>query len=513
MPQPVAEKAFTDQISQAEDRVLVHRSPLAITRAVGSRGRASRPEERQSRAAPAGLAATRSCKDHTFMRRPRSSFPRAALTQAVESAAPPPGAVSPWVALRSASRHPFIYKRMIARADEAARPGDMVNVYDKSGKFFGRGLYNPRSQIALRMLAHGDVPIDDAFWRQAIERAVALRRTLRLDDVTDAYRLIHAEGDGLSGLIVERYADCLVFEFFSLGMFQRREMLAAMLTDSLGAAASLDRPGRAGPTWRVAFRADRQIEQLEGFSTIDEERLPASRPEHSDSHDGPTASSSGPGSRAPGHIVIREHGIRYRVDVAAGHKTGFFCDQRDNRRRFAALCGDAAVLDLCCYTGGFGLCARLLGGARSVTSVDLDEAALAVARENVNLNNTRIDLVHSDVFIYLRQMIANGRRFDAVVLDPPKLALTRDDIHDAVRRYHDLNSLAMQVVRPGGILLTCSCSGLVSREVFLDGVQRAGHSARRTLQLFDQTGAAPDHPIMLNCPESAYLKALWFRVA
>jgi len=405
------------------------------------------------------------------------------------AAQPPPGAVSPWVRLRSGSSHPFIYSRMVKDADPTARPGDVVNVYDKSGELFGRGFYNPASTIVLRMLVHGDQAVDDVFWRSALARAIELREKLLLHESSDAYRLVHAEGDGLSGLIVERYADCLVFEVFSLGMFQRVEMLAKHLAELLGPPTSLDRPERRIANWRVVVRADAVIERLEGFH-VDPDAQPK-----------------------VGQLTIREHGIRYRVDAAAGQKTGFFCDQRDNRRRFAAFCRDATVLDACCYTGGFGLCAKLLGGAKDVTSVDLDEAALSVARENVNLNRTRINLVHADAFGYLRQMIANGRTFDTLVLDPPKLAPTRDDLDDALRRYHDLNGLAMQVLRPGGILVTCSCSGLVSGEVFTETVHRAARRLKRPLQLFDQTGAAPDHPVMLNCPESAYLKVLWMRVA
>lgn len=213
-----------------------------------------------------------------------------------------------------------------------------------------------------------------------------------------------------------------------------------------------------------------------------------------------------------GRVVIREHGVRYRVDVEAGHKTGFFCDQRDNRRRFAALCADANVLDLCCYTGGFGLCAKRLGQASEVTSVDLDEAAIAVARENMNLNQTRIDLVQSDAFAYMRQMFSLGRKYDAVVLDPPKLALSREEVDEALRKYHDMNTLACQLVRPGGVFLTCSCSGLVSWDMLTSAVHAAARRVGRTLQCFDQTGAAPDHPVMLDCPESGYLKALWFRI-
>ncbi len=422
------------------------------------------------------------------MRRARTIKADSLGTRQRATAEPPPGAVSPWVRLRSGTSHPFIYSRMVGDADPAAKPGDAVNIYDKSGALFGRGLYNPRSTIVLRVLAYGDRAIDDDFWRSRLAEAVELRRRLNLDETTDAYRLVHAEGDGLSGLVVERYGDCLVLEVFSLGMFQRAEVLAAQLADLLGPPTRLDLPGRTGETWRTVVRADQTIERIEGFRVTAQQQPDL------------------------GALTIREHGIRYRVDAAGGHKTGFFCDQRENRRRIAPFCRDAAVLDLCCYTGGFGLCAKLLGNAKDVTSVDLDEAAIAIARENINLNQTRIDLVHSDAFAYLRQMIANGRRFDTVVLDPPKFAPTRDDLQDALRKYHDLNGLAMQVVRPGGVLVTCSCSGLVSSDVFVETVHRAARGLRRPLQLFDQTGAGPDHPVMLNCPESAYLKVLWLRV-
>lgn len=444
--------------------------------------------------------------------------------------AAPPGAVSPWVALRSATMHPFLFERMIAGVDPAARPGDVVNVYDKTGAYFGRGLFNPRSRIVVRVLTHADEPVDDAFWHGRIESAVALRRALRLDDMTDAYRLVHAEGDGLSGLIVDRLGDCLVFEFFALGMFERRELLARLLGDAVGGVESPGgaasdiagaggtvieagardgdamggaragaRTARQGPrrrgekegphadgVRRVVFRADHAIEKLEGF------------------HVPPAAGAA--------RTQVREHGVRYSVDLAIGHKTGFFCDQRDNRLRFARLCGGAAVLDLCCYTGGFGLSAKVLGPAREVTCIDLDEEALALARDNANLNQARIELVHADAFVYMRQMIANGRQYDAVVLDPPKLVTSREAYDEALRKYFDLNQLAVQLVRRGGFFLTCSCSGLVSRDDFVNTAHRAASRAKRTLQMFDLTGAGADHPVLLSCPESAYLKSLWTRV-
>ncbi len=375
---------------------------------------------------------------------------------------------------------------MIQSAAPNAAPGDIVAVYDRAGQIFGHALYNPRSQIGLRVLRHGPDPIDDTFWRERIAAAVALRReTLKLDQQTDAYRLVHSEGDALSGLIAERYADHIVIECFSLGIFQRVEMLQQMLADALGPPpTSRDGP----PSWKFVVRADERTQQLEGF------RLP------------PTPQ---PESR---RLIIREHDVRFRVDPRHGHKTGFFCDQRDNRLAFAALCNDASVLDLCCNTGGFGLLAKCRGKAREVTALDLDEVALELAKENANLNQARIQHVHADAFGYLRQLITNGKQFDAVVLDPSKLIATREDMREGRQRYLDFNKLALQVIRPGGILLTCSCSGLLSRDDFLDMVRHATRIANRRANVFNVTGAAPDHPLALDCPETSYLKAAWLRV-
>jgi 23S rRNA (cytosine1962-C5)-methyltransferase len=377
---------------------------------------------------------------------------------------------------------------MIRSADRNAKPGDVVNIYDKRGELFGRGLYNPNSQIALRVLAHGDRPIDETFWRAKVQGALELRQTLQLADVTDAYRLIHAEADGLSGLIVERYADYLVFEVFSLGMYQRAEMLGKLIAESLGSPTSLDRPDRVSDQWRVYVRADDNVERQEDF------RVDASaQPEI-------------------GSLTIKEHGVRYRVNVAGGQKTGFFCDQRDNRKRFASYCRGTTVLDVCCYSGGFSLCAKLLGDAKEVTAIDIDENALAIAKENAKLNQARIQFAQADAFAYLRQMIENGKTFDRVILDPPKFATSRDEFEKALHKYQDLNALAIQVVRPGGLLLTCSCSGLVSMEDFTNVVHRAASHQGRPIQTLDASGASPDHPVDPTCPESLYLKTLTLRV-
>lgn len=395
------------------------------------------------------------------------------------ASAPPPqhAGPHPWVRLRSASAHPFIYKRMVSAADPAARSGDVVSVYDRNNRLFGHGFYHAKSQIAVRMLSHEAHPIDEAFFRERLARAVAWREKLfRGDPETNVYRLVHAEGDALSGLIVERYAEWIAIEVFSLGIYQRIGLIKQLLGELTGIR-------------RFVVRADDRIEQIEGF------HVP---PELSDS--------------VPPTLEIVESGIRFRVDLRGGHKTGFFADQRENRRRLAGLAAGADMLDVCCYTGGFGLYAKLLGKANAVTAVDLDEDAVELARKNANLNQVRIKHAHADAFGYLRQMQTSGQRYGIVVLDPPKFVSSRDEFAEGARKYADLNTLGMTVLEPGGLLLTCSCSGSVSRQPFLDIVKSAAARAGRSLQIIDQTGAGADHPVMANCPESEYLKAVWARV-
>lgn len=389
----------------------------------------------------------------------------------------PPKMSWPKVFLRSAMYHTFIFKKMIREADPSAKPGDCVAVVDKSGTLFGYALYNPRSQIALRMLSFDDTPPDAAFWKARIERAVSLRRDmLRLDHTTNAYRLIHAEGDELSGLIVDRYDSVLAVEIFSLGMWRQIHDLLPMLHEAAG-------------TQHHVVSVDQRVQNQEKFTA------------ESFRSDG-----------CPDNVTITEHGVRFRVEFDIGHKTGFFCDQRDNRRRLAELAAGADVLDLCCYSGGFGIYARMLGQAGEVTCVDLDEKAIALATRNANLNQVRIATARSDAFTYMRQMQTNGRQYDVVVLDPPKLIFGRNDIAQGRRTYSDMNRLAAQLVRDGGLLVTCSCSGALGRDAFVDTVVGACRSGGAQAQILDITGAGPDHPVSPRCPESGYLKAAWLRL-
>lgn len=385
----------------------------------------------------------------------------------------------PMVSARTAGQHPFVYKKMTIGpvGMPRARDGDLVKVMDRDGLPIGYALWNGRSQIALRILTTAiDVPGPE-FWESRIDDAIRLRRDfLDLDTETDAYRVLHAEGDGLSGLIVDRFADVLSVEIFSLGMYQRIGPILELLSEKLG-------------TKHFRVHVDERIAMAEDF--------PGS----------PIASP-----KLPPRVTIREGDVRYRVKFEGGHKTGFFCDQRDNRRNLAKFCKDRDVLDLCCYTGGFGLNALIRGKAREVTCIDLDEKAIATAKDNANLNQVKPNFVHADAFGYMRQMGVNGREYGVVVLDPPKLIPGRLDISAGKRKYFDLNVLAMKIVEPGGTLLTCSCSGLLPPEEFLILLRAAARQAGRSARVLAVTGASSDHPVGLDALEGAYLKAVWLQI-
>ncbi len=391
--------------------------------------------------------------------------------------------VKPWAQLKFVSFQPAIFPRMLGEVSRDARPGDLVNVYDKFGNRVGIGLFNPRAKMPLRVVVHTGEPMGEEYFEGAIRRAVALRREMfKLDAVSDAYRVINSDGDGISGLTIDRYADTLYCDVYSLGIFLRLPKWLPLLHELLG-------------TKHVRVHVDHDLGSLEGIKPSQMKDLTAS---------------------APDRVKIREHGVRYEVDFAEGHKTGFFCDQRDNRHRFGQLVKGARVLDLCSYTGGFSINAAL-SGASEVTAVDLDEVSIAQGRRNANLNQVspnKLKWVHADAFAYVRQMQKNGEKFDAVHCDPPKFVMTREPAFAAegMRKYSDLNQLAASLVKPGGLFVTCSCSGLVSLETFEECVIKGVHRLNRRMQIFDRTGPGVDHPVFSNCLESRYLKVLWARV-
>ena len=382
----------------------------------------------------------------------------------------------PWVHLKYYSFHPQIFPSMIRDVSADARPGSLVQVYDKEDKPFGVGLWNPRSRVPLRMFHHGPDQVGEEQFEGLIDRALDLRLNLmRPGENTDAYRVVHSDGDGLSGLIVDRFADVLSVQVHSLGIWQRLPSLLARLHARLG-------------TKRIVVDVDPEVARNEGI-----------RPGEIQSDDVRT-------------VKIRENGLRYEVDFTSGHKTGFFCDQRDNRQKLTHWVQGRRMLDLCSYTGGFSISARVNGGAAEVTAVDLDEKAILQAKRNANLNNAKINWVHCDAYSFARQMRKDGKKFDVVLLDPPKLVFSREDEMEGMRRYEDLNILGISITEPGGLLVTCSCSGLLGADEFERMVIRAGHKIDRKLQILDRTGAGLDHPVLSNCPEGRYLKLIWARV-
>ena len=367
--------------------------------------------------------------------------------------------------------HLHFYRKMVRPPDVPIDPGTLVDVLDRDGSFVGRAFYNPRSNISLRLLTtDATQPVGDDFFRARLRDAVSLRHDLlKLPGVTDAYRVCHSEGDGLSGLVVDRFGPVLSIEIFSRGFFRILDRVRAWLLELY-------------PGSKFCVRADATAAELEGF------RLPA--------------------TETPESVVVREHGVEYRVDFEHGHKTGFFCDQRDNRLDVARMAAGRDMLDLCTYSGGFALSAAK-AGARRVVGVDLDEKALDVARRNAKLNKMKVDFLHADLFNYLRQ---SREKFGLVVLDPPKLARDVEDLPKARRTYHDMNGMAIKAVEPGGLLVTCSCSGRISEEEFLGIVRAAAQTVGRTLQIFRVAGAGPDHPVSSLYPEGRYLKAAFARV-
>lgn len=406
---------------------------------------------------------------------------------------PNPAQALPAVYLKSPTPHQTIYQKRVDRVDPNARPGDWVAVYYGDGELLGYGLFNPRSEIAVRMIRWGEQLPDEAFWDELIGQAVSLRQeTLKLDEVTNAYRVVHAESDGFPGLVIDRYADVLSAEAFSLGMFQRAEQILARLAPRLGCKHTI-------------VQTSPQSLPQEGFLAD-----PITSPDF------------------PRQVTIEEFGTRFRVRFEGGHKTGFFCDQRDNRKMLAQFCAGKTVLDLCCYTGGFAVQAKKLGNAAEVTGVDLDEEPLELARENANLNQVRCKFVQADAFAYMRDMLQIKRQFDVVVLDPPKLIRSRAELEEGTRKHFDLNRLAMQLVKPGGVLVSCTCAGLLPNDEFarllLNASRQAGplvtpatatssaRHASRTMQILFKTGAAADHPVGAHCPETEYLHAVWMRL-
>lgn len=376
-------------------------------------------------------------------------------------------------------RHPWVFASAVARVDGQPANGDLVSVHDPRGKFLGKGLLSTQSEIRVRLLSWDTgEKIDQEFWETRLREAACFRtEQLKLAEVTDAWRAVNAEGDGLPGLTVDRYGATAVVQFTTFGMARRAgEVVEAVL--------------RVLKPEGVYEKADGTAQKHEGFIR-------------------PSAVLAG--NVPEEDVPVREGGASFLVSIRMGQKTGFYLDQRDNRMEVGRLAGGLRVLDAFTYTGGFAVHAAL-GGAREVVAADSSGPALEAARRNASENRLRIDFRQGDVFEMLRLMRLEGRVFDMVILDPPKMAHARAGLAKALRGYKDLNLSAMKLLGPGGLLVTSSCSGLVSREEFLTVVNAAAVDADRRVRIMRLGGQAADHVVGANCPEGRYLKCVMAQV-
>lgn len=380
--------------------------------------------------------------------------------------------------------HPWVFRKAVERAPGRLPPGAVVDVTE-DGRFVARGYYDPHSAISVRILTREPAEaIDAAFWRRRVARAVALRREL-VHGAT-GYRVVHGEGDGLPGVVVDRYDRFAVLKLYSAGLTPHRaEIVEAIRTEAEGLAGVFGR-----------------------------DEIP-----RDDGDDGEGGAGAGRvlwGAEPPERIPIDEHGMTVLVDVRRGQKTGHFLDQRENRHMVRELArGRAEALNLFAYTGGFSVAAAL-GGAGHVVSVDVDRDAIALARENFRANG--LDpadhaFAADDCFDLLARYKREGRRFDLVVCDPPAFAKSQKAVEGAVAGYASLNRAALAVLAPGGLLVTASCSARVSAEQFADAVKEAAYKAKVDLALVRETRQPPDHPVSLQFREGRYLKCLVLRRA
>ena len=370
--------------------------------------------------------------------------------------------------------HLWIYTSDVVEYD--AEGGSIVTVKDERGNFVGQAMYSDASQIALRFLTQSNEEIDREWWQRRIREACQRRK---ISAETNAYRLIYSEGDLLSSLIVDRYADVLVMQTLSQGTDAVKSMLAEILVEEFNPRALIE-------------RNDVRVRDLEGLPLIN----------------GPVYGD------APAELEILQHGLRFVVEPLAGQKTGSFLDQRENRlaaRAAAVTTNRRRALDCFTFNGAFAL--HLASVCENVIGVDISADAVAAARRNASLNEVEnVDFIEANVFDLLRELEAAGDRFDVIVLDPPAFAKNRASLKAAIRGYKEINLRAMKLLNPGGVLITCTCSYHVSEELFLHIVAEAAIDAHRRVQLMEKRMQATDHPVLVGVPETYYLKCVIARV-
>jgi 23S rRNA (cytosine1962-C5)-methyltransferase len=373
-------------------------------------------------------------------------------------------------------RHPWLFVGAIDKIQGEAAPGGQVRVLSFEREFIAYGLYNPDSNIRVRLYSWDpERPFDESLLEERIERAVRSRHELLgLADPKGACRLVFSEADGLSGLVVDRYADVLVVQFTSRALAQFEGRVLAVLMRLLTPRG-------------IYRRTERGVGELENLD-LEDELVAGSIPE--------------------GPFPIVENGMQWLVEPRTGQKTGLFLDQRDNRQSLCRYSKGRAVLDVCCYGGGFGITAMRNGGAASFLGVDSSGPAIHLAQQNAELNGVSGEFLHEQAVPAMQQLLREGRRFGLVVCDPPKYARSSGAIEQASKGYDQLNRLALDLLEPGGVLCTCSCSGHISPAMFLQILAGAAQKAGRSLQVLEQRGQAADHPVSVYCLESAYLKCI-----
>lgn len=372
---------------------------------------------------------------------------------------------------RVRSGHLWVYRSDVRSAD--AEPGDVVRVSDENGNFLGAAFFSSRSQITVRLLTRDDVPINREFFAARIRAALEYRRVVV--ENSDCYRLIYGESDLLPSIVVDRYADYLVVQTLSQGADKRKDELTSLLVETLSPKGILE-------------RNDPRVRELEGLERRNAVLY----------------------GNVPEKIVATENGVRSTYDLHAGQKTGSFLDQRENHAA-AALYARGEVLDCFTYHGGFALTAAR--HADRVEAVDLSAAAIAIARENQSLNGlANVTFSEANTFDRLKSYDSEGRKFDAVILDPPAFAKNRESIPASVRGYREINLRALKLLRPAGFLITCSCSFHISEALFLQLIAEAANDARRQIQIIERRTQSRDHPILLTMPETHYLKCFIMRI-
>jgi 23S rRNA (cytosine1962-C5)-methyltransferase len=380
----------------------------------------------------------------------------------------------------ASSRHPWILAKSIEASDPGAGDGDVVDVVTSDNFWVGRGIYNSRSYIRVRVYSFSpDDPIDSAFWLRRIQTAIEWRRQIGYDAPAEACRLVFSEGDGLSGLVVDRYGHYLVVQVNAVAIERRIDAIVAALVELMQPRG-------------ILLRIDEKMRHVEGLA-----------------HAGEVVWGQAP----PVDLTIEEHTIQYRLDIGEGQKTGLYLDQRENHLAAARYVRGQRVLDMCCYNGGFGLAAAKRGGAKEVLAIDSSQKAIERARENAatnHISNVRFQV--GDFYKSMEQLCREKERFGVVILDPPRFAGSRQSIDQALHAYHRLNRLAVDLLEPGGVLVTCSCSGRVSRAEFAEMLFGVSQKTGRDIQIAERRGATPDHPVQISCPETDYLKCFICRV-